>query len=64
MKLGAYVFLWAQKKSLKCQFTEESAGNWPGIEATFLTESHRIGGNRKCSWQSTKADQKSLETVF
>ena len=25
---------------------------------------HRIGDNRKCSLQSTNADQKSLETVF
>ena len=25
---------------------------------------HKIGGNRKCSYQSTSADQKSLEAVF
>ena len=26
--------------------------------------SHRTGGNQKRSWQSTNADQKSLDTVF
>ena len=29
-----------------------------------LSESHRVGGNRKRYQQSTNADQKSIETVF
>ena len=63
MKLGAYVFLWSQKITLNVSLQKNPrllfAGNWP-----VLTESHRIGGNQKCSWQSAKVDQKSLETVF
>ena len=27
-------------------------------------DTHRVGGNRKCNQQSTKADQKSIENVF
>ena len=30
----------------------------------FIKITHRAGGNRKRSLQSTNADQKSLETVF
>ena len=35
-----------------------------GNKTTDQLRAHRIGGNRKCSKQSTDADQKSLETVF
>ena len=30
----------------------------------YVHISHRVGGNRKRSSQSTNADQKSIETVF
>ena len=30
----------------------------------WLAKSHGVGGNRKCYQQSTKSDQKSIETVF